>query len=328
VIALDFSKAFDTVRHSTLLAKFSDLPISDCVYNWLLDYFSNRRHCTRFMNKISEFLAISASIIQGTGIGPVSYVVNASDLKAIFLLNKLFKYADDTYLIVPASQSHTIQNELQAIESWSQDNNLTLNTKKSTEIIIRRPKSRNANLPPPPIPGIQRVDQMVVLGVTVQNQLSFKPYIDSLVSRCAQTFYALRVLRSNGLSGNALWDVTQATLINKMLYASPLWWGFIDASDKQRLQSVLNKAVKLGFLPKTQAPLSELCGQADQALFSNISHNHNHVLHNLLPPLKMTGHDLRRPTLDRSQLTKDANNLIRKNFIHRLSNNNYLYSKL
>ena len=70
----------------------------------------------------------------------------------------------------------------------------------------------------------------------------------------AQTFFALRVLRSNGLSGNALWDVTQATLINKMLYASSLWWGFIDASDKQRLQSVLNKAVKLGFLPKTQAP--------------------------------------------------------------------------
>ena len=109
------------------------------------------------MNKISEFLAISASIIQGTGIGPVavSYVVYASDLKAIFLFNKLFKYADDTYLIVPASQSHTIQNELHAIESWSRDNNLTLNTKKSTEIIIYKPKSRNANLPPPPIPGKQ-----------------------------------------------------------------------------------------------------------------------------------------------------------------------------
>ena len=111
----------------------------------------------------------------------------------------------------------------------------------------------------PPIPGIQRVDQMVVLGVTVQNQLSFKPYIDSLVSRCAQTFFALRVLRSNGLSGNAMWDVTQATLINKMLYASPFGGDSSMPSDKQRLQSVLNKAVKLGFLPKTQAPLSELC---------------------------------------------------------------------
>ena len=127
VIALDFSKVFDTLRHSTLLYKFADLPISDCVYNWLLDYFSNRRHCTRFMNQISKFLAISASIIQGTGIGSVSYVVNVSDLKATCLLNKLFKYADDTYLIVPASQSHTIQGELRAIENWSLDNNLTLN---------------------------------------------------------------------------------------------------------------------------------------------------------------------------------------------------------
>ena len=211
---------------------------------------------------------------------------------------------------------HTIQNELQAIESWSQNNNLTLNTKKSTEIIICRPKSWNANLPPPPFPGIQRVDQMVVLGVTVQNQLSFKPYIDCLVSRCAQTFFALGVLRSNGLSGNALWDVTQAMLINKMLYASPLWWGFIDASDKQRLQSVLNKAVKLGFLPKLRPPCRN---SAYKALFSNISHNQNHVLHNLLPSLKMTGHDLRRLTWDRSQLTKDANNLIWKIFIHQIT---------
>ena len=33
VIALDFSKAFDTVRHHTLLFKFTSLPISDCSYN-------------------------------------------------------------------------------------------------------------------------------------------------------------------------------------------------------------------------------------------------------------------------------------------------------
>ena len=73
VIALDFSKAFDTVRHHTLLSKFSSLPISDCSYNWLLDYFSSRRHCTRVKEILSEFLEINASIIQGSGTGPVSY---------------------------------------------------------------------------------------------------------------------------------------------------------------------------------------------------------------------------------------------------------------
>ena len=80
--------------------------------------------------------------------------------------------------------------------------------------------------------------QMVVLGETVQDHLSFKPHIDNLISRCVQTF-ALKVLKSHGLGDNALWDVTQATLINRLLYALPVWWGFMDASDKQRLQSVI-----------------------------------------------------------------------------------------
>ena len=113
---------------------------------------------------------------------------------------------DDSNLSVPASQSHTIQQEFQAIESWSVDNNLMLYTKKSTEIIIRKPGSKDANLPPPPIQGIHRVSQMVVLGVTVQDHLSFKPHIDNLISQCAQTFFAREVLKSHGLVGNVLWD--------------------------------------------------------------------------------------------------------------------------
>ena len=266
--ALATVEAFDTVRHQTLLAKFSDLPIPDCTYNWLLEYFSKRRHCTRVMDIISGFLVINASIVQGSSIGPVSYVINASDLRTICLMNKLFKYADDTYLVVPASKSDTIESELQSIASWSESNNLTLNTKKSTEIVIYKPKSKNANLPPPPVPGIQRVSQMVVLGVTIHDRLSFKPHIENLISRCAQTFYALRVLKSQGLNGIALWDVGQAILNNRLLYASPVWWGFTDASDKQRLQAVITRAQRLGFLSPSTRPLSELCGQADDTLFS------------------------------------------------------------
>ena len=34
VIALDFSKAFDTVHHSTLLHKIAQLEIPENVYNW------------------------------------------------------------------------------------------------------------------------------------------------------------------------------------------------------------------------------------------------------------------------------------------------------
>ena len=101
----------------------------------------------------------------------------------------------------------------------------------------------------------------------------------------------------------------------------------MDASDKQRLQAIITKAVRLGLLLISQAPLLELCEHADQALFLNIVNNQNHVLHNLLPPLKVTGYDLRKPTRDSTLLPKEDNRLFRKNFIHRLSTNNYFYSK-
>ena len=64
VIALDFTKAFDTVRHSTLLEKITDLAMPDEVYNWLVSYFNGHRHCTRYGMSSPTLLEISAGIIQ------------------------------------------------------------------------------------------------------------------------------------------------------------------------------------------------------------------------------------------------------------------------
>ena len=80
--------------------------------------------------------AITAGIIQGSGIGPAAYVVTAGDLKPITVDNKLIKFADNTYLIIPASNCHTHSAEVDNIEHWAQINNLKLNKDKSKEIIF------------------------------------------------------------------------------------------------------------------------------------------------------------------------------------------------
>jgi len=59
----------------------ADLDIPDDV--WLVSYFSCHSHCTRYDGESSDLLEISAGIIQGSGIGPVSYIVNSSDLAAL-----------------------------------------------------------------------------------------------------------------------------------------------------------------------------------------------------------------------------------------------------
>jgi len=47
VVALDFSKAFDTVRHSSVMAKVAQLNLPDYVHNWLANYLEGHCHCTR-----------------------------------------------------------------------------------------------------------------------------------------------------------------------------------------------------------------------------------------------------------------------------------------
>ena len=65
---------------------------------------------------------------------PISYVVNAGNLATVTPGNLLCKYADDTYVIVPAANIQSRTAEIASIEQWAIANNLKLNRTKSVEI--------------------------------------------------------------------------------------------------------------------------------------------------------------------------------------------------
>ena len=157
VISLDFSKAFDSVRHSQLLHKFAQLDLPDHIYNWLANFFNDHSHCTVFRNQQSFLLDITASIIQGSAIGPAAFVVTAGDLTPAVSGNSLCKFADDTYLIIPASNESSRHIELANIQNWAKRNNLNLNCDKSSEILFADSRRRRRHTDePPPLPGIAR----------------------------------------------------------------------------------------------------------------------------------------------------------------------------
>ena len=54
VISLDFSKAFDTVRLSSLLAKMAKLDLPAVVYNWLVAFFTGHVHRTVYNKEVSS----------------------------------------------------------------------------------------------------------------------------------------------------------------------------------------------------------------------------------------------------------------------------------
>ena len=65
-----------------------------------------------------------------------AYVVTAGDLKPITVDNKLIKFADDTYLITPASNCHTRSAEIDNNEHWAQINNLKLDNSFTKPIAV------------------------------------------------------------------------------------------------------------------------------------------------------------------------------------------------
>ena len=99
--------------------------------------FTGHSHCTKLGGEVSSFLEATATIIQGSGLGPASYTVNAADLRPYHAENAIVKYADDTYLIIPDEYYHTRGDEVSNVKTWAAKNNLQLNCSKSREIVFR-----------------------------------------------------------------------------------------------------------------------------------------------------------------------------------------------
>ena len=78
---------------------------------YIKDLFSGHSQCTRFDGDTSELADILASVIQGSTIGPASFVVTASDFQPIHVGNALVKFADDTYIIVPAPSNGQLRHQ-------------------------------------------------------------------------------------------------------------------------------------------------------------------------------------------------------------------------
>ena len=318
LIALDFSKAFDTLRHCTILSKLSLLPLPDHVYNWFVNYFKDHTHTTNFDGKVSKSASINASVFQGSAVGPAMFVVNGSDLKPITTDNYIDKYADDTYLIVPSGNEESCTSELTNIESWAQANNLTLNKKKSFEMIIfPNERQRSAHPPVALIPNIDRVDSLKILGVIIGKNLSMKEHIDAITASAAQSLYAIKLLRSHGLDAGSCNTVCRATVVAKLTYAAPSWWGFASASEKQRLQAIVNRAIKWGYYNANNPSLEEICEKRETEFFEQIQINPTHILHQFLPSLKPTPYSF-RPRSHNFYLPDKKNSLINKNFINRM----------
>ena len=312
VIALDFSKAFDTVKHHTLFKKLSKLITNTEIYNWLLDFFDNHQQNTHFKGKTSSTTITNSGIIQGSALGPYAFTVLASDLKPQNRNNLFIKYADDTYLVITPETLSSTTSELRNIQLWANNNNLKLNNSKSKEIVFRRPRCKEQL---PCIPDVERVNEINILGVTFTSCMRVTTHLSSQIKKSLSNIYAIKILKSRGLEQRTTRTIFKAIVINKLLYAIQSWWGFTNTEERKRIQSFIKRSIRFGYCdPNTS--FTNLVAQADDSLFIKLQ-NPLHVLHHLLPTETTHGRNL-RSTLGHNRTRSQLTNNNKRHFITRM----------
>jgi len=117
----------------------------------------------------------------------------------------------------------------------------------------------------------------------------------------------------------AIQAVFRSVILARLLYASPAWWGFAGAQDRQKVYSFLRSGARVGFYSTDFTSFDDFCIQAVENLFNKVLHNPDHVLHHLLPPVAHTSHNYNlRPRAHVRSLPERLTHLTDCNFIIRM----------
>ena len=209
-------------------------------------------------------------------------------------------------------------NELQHIQDWAQGCNLSLNRKKSKEIIFRAKGRRdNSTQLPAACPGIDRVEQLTALGVVISDRMTAADHVSKLLETCTRRLYMLHVLSQHGLTCTSMNDVFRATVLAKLMYCASAWSGFCLAADRERLDTFLRRCKRLRYSDGDILEVAETFDSNDEALFSRIKRNNKHVLQHYLPERHKIQYNL-RPRQHSKQLISKTAELNNRDYIVRM----------
>jgi len=101
--------------------------------------------------------------------------------------------------------------------NWARDNNHGVKLWQICGDGVCQTKKQGIPVKPPSvISGLRLAESIKMLGVTISRKFSFSHHVDNLLAVCSQSLFALQTLRQHGLPNDALHQVFQAMVINRL----------------------------------------------------------------------------------------------------------------
>ena len=138
VLYLDFSKAFDTVNHSTLISKLAYFVLDLEFRNLNRSYFAEKTQRFCIDENLSDIVSIDSYVPQGSVLVPLLFLVYM-DMLSLHKNSNCYCFADDTKLVCSSTNVFSdSQEDINPLYNWSNSNSLKFNTSKCSYIHISK----------------------------------------------------------------------------------------------------------------------------------------------------------------------------------------------
>ena len=270
LILLDFSSAFDTLKHDIILHRLKGrFGIKGLAYQWFETYLKNRQQKVVINGVESSVHTPGIGVPQGSVVGPILFTMYASPLEDIIKAHNMsgMCYADDTQIYLrfkPCDLQKAIQKVeccIKHIKQWCTLNNLKLNDEK-TEVLHLTSRFRSRLQLPivkvdnsPIVPS----DKVKNLGVIFDRHMVMDRFVSLKCKSASFQLHRLGKIRQY-LDTTTAKKLVQALVLCHLDYCNSLLYNMPD-SQLGKLQIIQNSAARLITGTKKYSPITPVLQQ-------------------------------------------------------------------
>ena len=251
-VAIDLSRAFDTVNHEILLKDILDLNLNGRIKRFLKSYLSGRQTYVEYKGVKSKCRKMIQGVPQGGVLSPILFNLYMSTMPQPSGTIKLVTYADDGTALNSGTKIEPICQELNVyledLNQWFKGRNLSISAEKSSATLFTTARYECNTELPIYLNGekVPSVKQPKILGVIFDNLFSFNHHTKHIKEKLQKRNNLLKALTGTswGKEKEVITDTYKALGQSVLNYGCPIWSPGLKDSNWKQLQTLQNSALR------------------------------------------------------------------------------------